>query len=61
MRLLKMAQQGQLRSQVGEKQLITMMEQIAEQQKNAGKITFARRKVAGWSDTEDDDDDSDLM
>ena len=61
MRLLKMAQNGQLRAQVSEGQLITMMEQLSEQAANASKVTFARRKVAGWSDSEDDDDDSDLL
>jgi hypothetical protein len=61
MRILQMAQKGQLRQQVSEQQLIGMMEQLSEAAAKNNKITFQRRKVAGWSDSEDDDDDSDLL
>ena len=60
MRILQMAQKGQLRGQVSEGQLISMMEQLSEKAAENSKITFQRRKVAGWSDSEDDDD-SDLL
>ena len=61
MRILQMAQKGQLRQQVSEQQLIGMMEQLSEAAAKNNKVTFQRRKVAGWSDSEDDDDDSDLL
>jgi DNA-binding TFAR19-related protein (PDSD5 family) len=61
MRILTMAQKGQLRGQVSENQLISMMEQLSKQAEKNSKITFQRRKVRGFSDSEDDDDDSDLL
>ncbi|TPX31460.1 hypothetical protein SmJEL517_g05223 [Synchytrium microbalum] len=51
--IIRMAQTGQLRSKVNEKQLIDMLEQINSSSKPETKVKVARRR------DDDDDDDED--
>ena len=56
--ILRMAQQG-MRQQVSEQALISILNQLSQQQKDV-KVSFQRRRT-GFSDDEDDDNDDDLL
>ncbi|KAF9405062.1 Programmed cell death protein 5 [Podila epigama] len=50
--LIRMAQGGQVRSKVTEKQLIELLEQVNQQTKHETKIVYNRRR---YDDSDDDD------
>ncbi|KAF9947730.1 hypothetical protein BGZ72_010313 [Mortierella alpina] len=50
--LIRMAQGGQVRSKITEKQLIELLEQVNQQTKSETKIVYNRRR---YDDSDDDD------
>ncbi|KAF9374596.1 hypothetical protein CPB97_012010 [Podila verticillata] len=50
--LIRMAQGGQVRSKITEKQLIELLEQVNQQTKHETKIVYNRRR---YDDSDDDD------
>ncbi|KAJ3056675.1 hypothetical protein HK102_011162, partial [Quaeritorhiza haematococci] len=50
--LIRMAQTGQVREKIGERQLVDMLEQISQTTKTETTIKFNRRR----SDSDDEDD-----
>ena len=51
--LIQMAQTGQIRGQIGEAQLVDLLEKISQKTQKKTTIKFERRKT----DLDDDDDD----
>ena len=56
--LLKMAKSGQLQGQIGEQQLVQMLEGIGAQAQQQTVKTM--RKASAFDDSDDDDNDDDF-
>lgn len=54
--VIQMAQRGQLKAQIGEQQLIDLLESLGAKEEAKAKVTI-RRKKHDFDDDEDEDDD----